>query len=41
MTELFVKGMLLIAIASAVICIVMALIEIVMLLINRENKDND
>ena len=41
MTELFIKGFLVIAIASAVICIVMALIEIVMLLINRENKDND
>jgi hypothetical protein len=40
MTELFVKGILLIGIASAVICIVMAIIEVVMLLIGRKHNDD-
>jgi len=41
MTEIFIKGILIIGIASAVLCILLALFEVVMILIGREYKEHD
>lgn len=41
MTDIFIRGMLGIAIASLVICIVWAIIEVIMTAVGRENRSED
>lgn len=41
MTEIFIKGVLGIGVVCAVLCVLLAVFEIVMILIGREYKDKD